>query len=43
MAMKGLMLQEEMTMDDAFRMMDLDQMEPTGLAPALPPKVLSKH
>ena len=40
MEMKGVMLQEEMTMDETFKMMDL---QPLGMAPALPPKVLSKY
>lgn len=42
LAMKGLMLQEELTIDDAFKIMDIGQREPQRIAPAVPPKVLSE-
>lgn len=43
LAMKGLMLQEELTIDDALKIMDLGQRQPNRMAPALPPKVLREY
>lgn len=43
LAMKGMMLQEELTIDDAFKVMELGQNEPSRMAPALPPKMLSEY
>ena len=40
--MKGLMLQEELTIDDAFKIMETGLREPQKNAPALPPQVLSE-
>jgi len=42
MAMKGLMLQEELTVDEALKIMDEGQKLPDGAAPALPAKVLGE-
>ena len=36
------MLQEEVTIAGAFRLIELAEKEPDRIAPALPPKVLSK-
>ncbi len=38
--MKGLMIQEEMTMAEALKVMEEGQRAPGRLAPMLPPKVL---
>lgn len=43
LAMKGMMLQEELTLDEAFKVMDLSQNEPSRVAPALPPQMLGMN
>ncbi len=40
LAMKGLMIQEEMTMAEALKVMEEGQRAPGRPAPMLPPKVL---
>lgn len=39
LAMKGMMVQENTTLDDALKMMEDGQMS-TGQAPTLPPRVI---
>ncbi len=43
LAMKGLMIQEEMTMAEALKVMEEGQRAPGRLAPMLPPKVLGVY
>lgn len=40
MTLKGMMVQEDMTMDDALKLMEEGQRLPNRPAPMLPPKVL---
>ena len=40
LAMKGLMIQEDMTMEEAIKLMEEGQRVPDRIAPMLPPKVL---
>lgn len=42
LAMKGMMVQENATLDDALRIMEEGQM-PDSQAPTLPPRVIGKH
>ena len=42
LAMKGLMIQEDMTIDEAIKVMEEGQRAPDRVAPMLPPKVLSE-
>lgn len=41
LAMKGMMIQENVTLDDALKMMEDGQM-PNSQAPAMPPRVIGK-
>ena len=43
LAMKGLMIQENMTMEEAIKLMEEGQKAPDRIAPMLPPKVLGKY
>lgn len=43
MAMKGLMVQEDLTLDDALKLMEEGQKIPNRPAPKLPPRVLGKN
>lgn len=42
-AMKGLMVQEELTIEDALKVMEEGQQVPDRLAPMLPPRVLGMY
>ncbi len=42
LAMKGLMLQEDLTIEEALKVMEVGQLQPDTAAPSLPAKVLGK-
>lgn len=42
LAMKGMMVQDELTLDDALKIMEEGQKTPNRPAPKLPPKMLGE-